>query len=210
MLLTKKNTHPVFIGPALIHQGRLFDSYFSLPSNMIKYNPNLQGLLVYGSDGEQNLSDAFDSCFPKSKHLLCDIHMKDNIKRKLCNLGINGKEAQEFLKDIFGKQVQTQKIPGLVDCFNSQEFDNRLEYFRPIWTARHSNGEEFYHYFLTCKADLIKNCMTADLRAMCGLGYPPSMYNQNANECANSVVKRDLKLEKLSVQDCVEHIQNIM
>ena len=210
MLLTKKNTHPVFIGPALIHQRRLFDSYFSLPSNMIKYNPNLQGLLVYGSDGEQNLSDAFDSCFPKSKHLLCDIHMKDNIKRKLCNLGINGKEAQEFLKDIFGKQVQTQKIPGLVDCFNSQEFDNRLEYFRPIWSARHSNGEEFYHYFLTYKADLIKNCMTADLRAMCGLGYPPSMYNQNANECANSVVKRDLKLEKLSVQDCVGHIQNII
>lgn len=56
------------------------------------------------------------------------------------------------------------------------------------------------------KADLIKNCMMADLRTMCGLGYPPSMYNQNANECANSVVKRDIKLENLSVQDCVTHL----
>ena len=62
-------------GSALIHQRRLFDSYFSLPSNMIKYNSNSQGLLVYGSDWEHNLSDAFDSCFPKSKYLLCDIHM---------------------------------------------------------------------------------------------------------------------------------------
>lgn len=52
--------------------------------------------------------------------------------------------------------------------------------------------------------------MTADLRTMCGLGYPPSMYNQNANECANSVIKRDIKLEKLSVQDCVTHLQNIV
>lgn len=39
--------------------------------------------------------------------------------------------------------------------------------------------------------------MTADLRTMCGLGYPPSMNNQNANECGNSVIKRDIKLEKL-------------
>lgn len=52
--------------------------------------------------------------------------------------------------------------------------------------------------------------MTADLRTMCGLGYPPSMNNQNANECGNSVIKRDIKLEKLSVQDCLTHLQNIL
>lgn len=50
--------------------------------------------------------------------------------------------------------------------------------------------------------------MIADLRTLCVLGYPPLMYNQNANECANSVIKRDIKLEKLSVQDCVTHLQN--
>lgn len=52
--------------------------------------------------------------------------------------------------------------------------------------------------------------MTADVRTMCGFGYPPSMYNQNANECGNSVIKRDIKLEKFSVQDCVTHLQNIV
>lgn len=45
---------------------------------------------------------------------------------------------------------------------------------------------------------------------MCGFGYPPSMYNQNANECANSVIKRGIKIEKFSVQDCVTHLQNIV
>ncbi|XP_062611131.1 uncharacterized protein LOC134272979 isoform X2 [Saccostrea cucullata] len=210
MLMTKKQTHPVFIGPALIHQRRLFDSYFALPSNMIKYNPNLQGLLVYGSDGEKNLSDAFDSCFTNSKHLLCDIHMKDNIKKKLTDLSIKAEEATEYIQDIFGKQINSEKVPGLVDCFSSDEFDQKLESLKPLWTNRHPYGDEFLKYFTTFKADLIKNCMTADLRAMCGLGYPPSMYNQNANECANSVVKRNLKLEKLSVPDCVTHLQNII
>lgn len=210
MLETKKKTNPVFLGPALIHQRRLFDSYFTLPSSMIKYNPNLQGLLVYGSDGEKNLSDAFDSCFTKSKHLLCDIHMKDNIKKKLADLNIKGEEAKDYINDIFGRQIQSEKVPGLVDCFSSDEFDEKLESLKPLWIERHLYGEEFHKYFVTFKADLIKNCMTADLRAMCGLGYPPSMYNQNANECANSVVKRDLKLEKLSVQDCVMHLQNII
>lgn len=59
-------------------------------------------------------------------------------------------------------------------------------------------------YFVMYKADLInKNCMTADLRTMCGFGYPPSIYNQNANECANSVIKRDIKLESKLVYKIV-------
>lgn len=36
------------------------------------------------------------------------------------------------------------------------------------------------------------------------------MYNVNVKEYANCVVKRSIKLEKLGVQDCVTHIQNIV
>lgn len=43
------------------------------------------------------------------------------------------------------------------------------------------------------KADLITNCMNADLRSLAGLGYPPKPYNRNANECMNSTIKGDLK-----------------
>lgn len=148
ILETKKKTHPVFLGPALIHQRRLFDSYFTLPSSMIKYNPNLQGLLVYGSDGEKNLSDAFDFCFTKSKHLLCDIHMKDNIKKKLTDLSIKGEVAKEYIHDIFDKQIQSEKVPGLLDCFSAEEFDKRLESIKPFWIKRHLYGEEFHKYFV--------------------------------------------------------------
>lgn len=137
MLETSKKTNPVFIGPALIHQRRLFDSYFTLPSNMIKYNPKIQGVLVYGSAGEKNLSDAFDSCFTLSKHLLCDIHMKDNIKKKLSDLNIKGHIGKEYIYDIFKKQIQSEKVPGLVDCSNAEEFNKKFELKKALWVERH-------------------------------------------------------------------------
>ncbi|MES9879681.1 MAG: hypothetical protein ABW185_02225 [Sedimenticola sp.] len=105
MLSTKKGISPVFLGPALIHQRRLFDSYFSLPSTMLKYCPDLQRLIVYGSDGEKNITDSFDTCFPFSKHLLCDIHMKDNIVKKLTDLHIVGDPATSYMSDIFENKL---------------------------------------------------------------------------------------------------------
>ena len=35
--------------------------------------------------------------------------------------------------------------------------------------------------------------MSAELRSLSGLGFPPRPYNQNANVCMNSVIKGDLK-----------------
>lgn len=81
MLKTEKNIHAVFLEPALIPRRRPFQSYFTSLSSMIKYNPK-HGLLVYGSDVEKFISDAFGSCFKKSKDLLYDIHMKTILKKE--------------------------------------------------------------------------------------------------------------------------------
>ncbi len=45
------------------------------------------------------------------------------------------------------------------------------------------------HYFLNEKADVIRKTATADIRSVCGLGYPPKAYTQNANECMNRLIK---------------------
>ena len=34
--------------------------------------------------------------------------------------------------------------------------------------------------------------MNAELRSLCGLGYPLKPYTQNANECINNVIKQDI------------------
>ena len=46
----------------------------------------MQGLISFGTDGEEALSSAFLSVFPRSIHLLCSLHKRDNLTRKLREL----------------------------------------------------------------------------------------------------------------------------
>ena len=51
--------------------------------------------------------------------------------------------------------------------------------------------------------------MRADVRSMAGLGFPPSVYDQNGNECMNSVLQREKATtgnKKLSLPRCVRMI----
>lgn len=48
--------------------------------------------------------------------------MKENIKKKLSDLSINGHIGKECIYDIFGKQIQSEKVPVVVDCSNAEEF----------------------------------------------------------------------------------------
>ena len=41
---------------------------------------------TFGTDAEVNVFQAIKICFPNADHLLCWIHSKDNVKRKLTDL----------------------------------------------------------------------------------------------------------------------------
>ena len=69
---------------------------------MIRYDPDLQEILAFGTDCELALSIAFESAFPFAVHLLCDMHMEDTIISKLKDLGIRGLEAKQYMADILG------------------------------------------------------------------------------------------------------------
>ena len=56
------------------------------------------------------------------------------------------------------------------------------------------------------KADQFPNCLTAEVRSLSGLGYPPDVYTQNVNECMNAVIKR-AQSEKMDVVDCIENLR---
>lgn len=62
------------------------------------------------------------------------------------------------------------------------------------WTSVHPQGNKFVDYFLKHKADAISPTMNANIRSMVGLGWPPTVYDQNANECMNSVLQREKQL----------------
>ena len=77
----------------------------------------------------------------------------------------------------------------------------------PKWKGLHANGATFGIFFRVHKLQLVKNCMSAKVRTSAGLGYPPDVYTQNANECMNSVIKRDMKGKKLSPKEAAQAIE---
>ena len=69
LLLINRKTgkHPVFIGPMLIHQRRTYENYFYFASELLKYRRSLSSINAVGTDGEEQLSKAFNTVFPVQK-----------------------------------------------------------------------------------------------------------------------------------------------
>ena len=83
------------------------------------------------------------------------------------------------------------------------------------WKQLHVKCEAFCSYLETHKLPLIKNSITARIRNASGLGFPPNVYTQNANESINSVLKSEsggkkltLKQAALAIQACVQEQQS--
>jgi len=90
---------------------------------MVKLSKNTQNDLVYGTDGETALGEGFGRPLPYAQHLLCDLHMKDNVMLKLNELGIRGKASELKLSNIFGKDIGSTRVPGLIDYKSPTIFD---------------------------------------------------------------------------------------
>ena len=103
---------PVLLGPSLVHSHKSFDSYYTLPSNMIRFKPSLSALQVFGSDGEVAIYNSMKTVFVNATHLLCTIHAKDDVTKKCKEIDIN---CTAILSALFGKMIGDIKIEGLID-----------------------------------------------------------------------------------------------
>lgn len=72
------------------------------------------------------------------------------------------------------------------------------------WRNDGQVGKVFLTYFVKYKKDLIKRCMITPVRQKAGLGSPPAEYNQNGNECYNSVLKRSMGKKKMSMKETID------
>lgn len=186
MLTNSNGVHPVCIGPGILHKQKLLTSYKTLPLLMTKYNKETSGILAFDTNGEENLYKAMSQVFEDAKHLRCDIHLRGDVKRKLNEFGITGSVASEIVCDIFGKMVYEVKEGGLVDCTSSREFDIALNNVTNKWKDLHPNGDKFTSYLIKEKAEIIRESATADIRSMCGLGFPPKVYTLKQKKTPSS------------------------
>lgn len=123
MLKNNQGKSPYFLGPALVHQRKMAKTYAFLAQNMVNFEPKIKDLLAYGSDGETAISIPFKNSFPKAVHLLCSLHEKANIRRKLENeLRLPKQVSEEFVADIFGRKFGTVFESGLADAEHEEEF----------------------------------------------------------------------------------------
>ena len=114
---------------------------------MVKLSKNTQNDLVYGTDGETALGGGFGIPLPYAQHLLCDLHMKDNVMSKLNELGIRGKESEIKLSNIFGKDIGSTRVPVLIHYKSPTIFDKNLDRLSNEWHLLHPLGERFVAYF---------------------------------------------------------------
>lgn len=91
-------------------------------------------IIAVGTDGELAITKALKAVLGKAViHLRCFIHMKDNIKRKLTDFLLPGRIRQEITKDIFGYQMGTIYVKGILDAESPTDFDLCLSTLREKW-----------------------------------------------------------------------------
>ena len=56
---------------------------------MLRLEPKVKNIIVFGSDTDKNVYQPFEEMFSSAHHLLCDLHMKDNIRTKLTKAKLN-------------------------------------------------------------------------------------------------------------------------
>jgi hypothetical protein len=194
-VLENENTGqpPVLLGPILIHQTKSYNSYHELAISL--HQAGITELKAFGTDGDKNMYDAFSSVFNNSMHLLCELHMKDNITKKMGDCNIDKKSQNSIMDKLFGVQMDNDRIDGLVQAKSDEEFNTALDEFIEFLHTI-PNTSEFLNYFMKYKVDFFEKNLRADYRKKAGLGDPPRPYDQNASESMNNLLKYKIDKEK--------------
>ena len=204
-LVNSSGVSPVLLGPVLLHGEKTFESYFTLPSTLVRSKPETGNLRTFGTDDETNLYQAMNVCFKRLYHLLSWIHVKDNILKKLSKLKTTNPSV--IITAIFGEKSETTKIKGLLDAENEEEFEEKLKILADNWKEKGKPGEELLEYMVKYQKDMMKtSIIIASVREKCGLGKPPA--TQNSNESINSMLKKSKGAGKLAVKDTVQLIKS--
>ena len=195
----KDGTIPTFLGPMLVHQRKLKESYHYLLSTLIGLRPSLSRILAIGTDGESNLATAALNNLPFAQHVRCAIHMTRDLQEKMKTEGVPKKYQGLFLRDVMGS-FYSPDAKGLVDAESAEEFDEMLLNLSPIWEKREaefsSRKPSFHAWFSKYHAKDVRSSMIVPIRESAGLGHPPAHFTTNTNESMNKVIKQALHYEE--------------
>ena len=208
------STSPIFVGPILIHYRKNFGSFLFFASSLLSLRRELQCIRAIGTDGEKALIDAFKHEFRFAIHLYCFIHARNSVKRQLAEKKYPESVASEIADEIFGKQVGSTYVAGLVDSPSEEDFFEKLEAKKADWLKREVDNAGvvpgFFDWFLHHKVEMITSGMLQPMREDAGLGCPPASFTTNACESLNAVLKRKVNYKKNELPAFVNHLKSLI
>ena len=212
-VITDNGIHPIMIGPTLIHSSKDHSNFRALFTEITRRKPSLAtNLKVYGTDGEQAITNAASEAFPFAVHLRCANHLKDNITDYLRKMLLPDAMVKDVLRDIFG----TTSERGLIHA-TAREFDAKLSVLEKRWETLEKQHNittpKIFKWFRLHVAPIIRDNMNTELLQSLGVGG--EKYTQNNSESVNAIIKRYVNFQKQDVlqfvndlEECVQEQQN--
>ena len=172
---------------------------------------------MYSVDGEKALIDAFLNEFKFAVHLMCFNHVRHNIKEELQKQLIPDELKSEILNDIFGRQIGSTMLTGLVDSENEAVFEQKVNLLLHKWkqskvTDDEGLVEEFctMSWFRINKEKVIRDTMLRPIREEAGLGSPPEPFYTNSSECINNVLKVKVNYNAVNYHNLLTRFMNLL
>lgn len=213
--VTKEGKHVLMPGPYMIHATRETLDY-EFFGRHLSNGIHDKTITLYGSDGEKALAAGLAKTegFANSKHLLCMLHAKDNVKKKLNELHLSTSVQQKITKHIFGQDAKGVRHTGIVDAESTDDFDRNLETCSQVWDRMEmeETGKEprFAAWFKRNKAEDCKTGMLAPLRRKAGLGQTPKQFTTNDVEAENLNVKREFNWQRATWDSAANHLHSMV
>jgi hypothetical protein len=100
------NTHPVLLGPVMLHKEAKQRVYTEFLKNLeteiqIESKETLPPIIIC-SDEESALENSIEAAFPAGTSLLCSIHLKKNLEKK-ANEVLSCREARTLVSCVYGQ-----------------------------------------------------------------------------------------------------------
>ena len=209
-----RGTQPVMLSPILVHQSKGYPEVHFFTSSLLSLRPELTNIKAFGTDGENALINALKVSFPNATHLRCTNHLRDNIKRKLRELGVPQHVGKEFLGDIFGVNIGQHFEGGLADSGDSMVFQASLVSLERKWNncERSCHGDNyvpsFYDWFCKTLAVVFMHSVIPEARKAANADTT-RLFTTNASEALNNVIKMEVQWKQNELPQLIEHLKLI-
>ena len=151
--------------------------------------------IVLGTDEEKAITKAIRTVFPNSTHLLCTLHLKENVRRYLSDkVGCNTKDRETIVSKIFGKE-------GLVYSRDEFQFHTKVQYMECFFDLY----PKFKDYFERRLGHLLVENICKPLQK----NVISELWTNNNSESINNRLKQSVAWKAQKLPDLIDKISTV-